>query len=177
MIITSPDTETKVYLPGKLREVQVGVFGKDDGVPLVNVGVRTANWEADTLGGYLAKGDFYSAAAMVPWAEKAEGLLFDKMDDPFAAALGAYLLLRLRTFDLMHSRARNLANFFSSLPDGSVIWAWQQIFQKGEEQEIREYLFRAASSNSLPVFTEGIKLLMMDCVCSGQKEWKCSETE
>jgi hypothetical protein len=80
------------------------------------------------------------------------------MDDPFAAALGAYLLLRLRRFDLMRAWARNLANGWPTLADGSVIWAWQQIHQRGSEPEIRDYLMRAANAG-LPVFTEGLKLL------------------
>ena len=39
-----------------------------------------------------------------------------------------------------------------------MIWAWQQIHQRGSEPEIRDYLMRAANAG-LPVFTEGLKLL------------------
>ncbi len=158
LIVTTPDGQVGVRLPGLLTDVRVSSAELEDGLRLIGVAVRTANREADTLGGYIARGDLHSAAAMAPWADRAEELLFGKMDDPFAASLGAYLLLRLRRFELMRSWAHNLADRFPKLADGSVIWAWQQIHQRGSEQGIRDYLSRAAGGG-LPVYTEGLKLL------------------
>jgi hypothetical protein len=160
LIITTPTHELSTRLPGLLAEASVSILKSNEGLRLVSVRARMENREANTLGGYLSRGDFQSAATMSTWfAERAEELLEGKMHDPFAATLGAYLLLRLRRFDLMHRWARNLANFFPKLADGNVIWAWQQIHQGGGQDEIREYLVRAASADALPVFTEGLKLL------------------
>jgi hypothetical protein len=156
--VTTHDGQLGVRLPGLLSAVRVSNSEMSDGLRVVAIRVRTTNREADALGSYISRGDLHSAAAMTPWADRAEQLLFSKMDDPFAAALGAYLLLRLRRFDLMRTWARNLANGWPTLADGSVIWAWQQIHQRGSEPEIRDYLMRAANAG-LPVFTEGLKLL------------------
>ena len=80
------------------------------------------------------------------------------MSDPFAATLGAYLLLRLRRFDLLHDWTRNLADRFPQIADGSVIRAWHLIHAKGNAAEIQSLLNRAFDS-PLPVFTEGLRLL------------------
>jgi hypothetical protein len=156
--IKTPDQQLIVRLPGTLKSITVNSVPLDKGEQIVRVRVRTANQKADTLGSYVARGDINSAAAMTSWADKAEEMLYGKMDDPFAATLGAYLLLRLRKFDLMRGWAKNLADRFKTLTDGKVIWAWQQIYQKGSEGEIRDYLGQAAFG-PLPVFTQGLKLL------------------
>jgi hypothetical protein len=156
--ILTPTNQLSVHLPGILTEARVNVFNMKDNTLLITIQARLGHAIANTLGGYMARGDFDSAAAMSSWADTAEQLLFGKMDDPFAATIGAYLLLRIRQFDLMRTWARNLADRFPSIPDGSVIWAWQLIHQRGSENEIRDYLARVASG-TLPVFTEGIKLL------------------
>ena len=85
--------------------------------------------------------------------------LFEKMDDPYAAAVGAYLLLRLKKFSEMRDWARNLASRFDFLADGCVIWAWQLIHQQQwNSQEIRKYLLMAVE-RGLPVYSEGLRLL------------------
>jgi len=127
----------------------------------VNFSVRVATLAstADTIAGYLQRGDLYSAETMTPWIHEAKGLLFDKMEDPYAAAVGAYLLLRLKQFERMHDWAQNLANRVPFLPDGCIIWAWQLIHQQPSNAgEIRKYLLMAAS-RGLPVYSEGLRLL------------------
>jgi hypothetical protein len=132
------------------------------------IGVRLASKEpaADTILNYLQQGDLYAAGAMVDWAREAEQMLAGKVSDPYSAAVGAYLLLKLKRFEQMHTWVRNLANWFDFLPDGCVIWAWQQIHQNpSNESEIRDYLLRAASRGQLgyaglPVYSQGLRLLM-----------------
>ena len=55
---------------------------------------------------FLTKGDLYSATGLETWANSAQQLLQMKMIDPYAAAAGAYLLLKMRQFDLMHNWRR-----------------------------------------------------------------------
>lgn len=109
---------------------------------------------------YLRRGDFTAAAAMDEWSDKSEELLFGKMEDPYAAAVGGYLLLKLQRYDLMRTWAKNLADRFAGLPDGCVIWATQLAQQKPENLvEIRSY-YALAVQRGLPVYTEGLRLLM-----------------
>lgn len=125
----------------------------------VSVRVRTSNPVADTIMAYLSRGHILAAGTMTRWASEAERLLLQKMQDPYAAAVGAYLLLRLENFDLMHDWPRNLADWFDFLPDGCVIRAWQLMAtDSSREAEIRDYLL-AAATRGIPVFTEGLRLL------------------
>jgi hypothetical protein len=148
----------RVRIPGFFQDLIVRIDGFERGRLTVVVRVRTVNSVADTISGYMTRGDLYSAAAMTDWTDKAEDLLEDKTSDPFGAAVGAYLLLRLQRFDLLRTWARNLAEWFPHLADGNVAWAWQQILTHGDEAEIRRY-FNLALAAGLPVFTEGLRLL------------------
>jgi len=134
---------------------------------LIAVRLATSQPIADTILSYLERGDLYAAEAMVRWVEEAHDLLGGKMQDPYAAAVGAYLLLRLRRFDLLRKWARNLANWIEFLPDGCVIWAWQQIYENpSNENVIRNYLLKAASrgesdaTRGLPIYSQGLRLLL-----------------
>lgn len=148
----------RVRLPGSAREVIVRSDALEDGKRIASVRVRTSSVTADALVSYLLRGDLYSAASMVDWAEKAEDLLEDKMADPFAAAVGAFLLLRTRQVDRLHDWTRNLMESFPGLPDAVLIRAWHLILRRGDENEIRQ-LFSRALQGKLPVYTEGLRLL------------------
>lgn len=80
------------------------------------------------------------------------------MRDPFAAAVGAYLLLRLKRFDSMRTWAKNLADWFPDMSDGCVIWALQALQEHGDVDQAREYLLEAAARGG-PVYMEGTRLL------------------
>ncbi|HKH44902.1 MAG TPA: hypothetical protein VKM72_09605 [Thermoanaerobaculia bacterium] len=153
-----PGRRVLVHLPGTLEEVVVRADEVEGHRRVVTVRATTTNDLADAIGSYMQRGDLHAAAAMTDWAEHAEDLLEAKMGDPFAATIGAYLLLRLRRFDLMHDWTRNLADRFSDIVDGAVIRAWHLIHAKGDATEIQALLQRAFDS-ALPVFTEGLRLL------------------
>lgn len=148
-----------VRLPGSLAALTVRLDDRSEG-RVLRVEAATRHDAADTLGAYVARGDLRAAASMTSWVEQAERMLHAKGADPSAATVGAYLLLRLRRFDLMRDWARNLADRWPDLADGSVIWAWQLIQQRGDPAEIERYLLKAATGPALPVFTEGLKLLL-----------------
>jgi hypothetical protein len=134
---------------------------------MISVRLATREPIADTILSYLERGDVYAAEGMVRWIEEAHDMLEGKMRDPYAAAVGGYLLLKLRRFDLLRNWVRNLANWFPFLPDGCVLWAWQQIHQNpSNENEIRSYLLQAASrgesdiTRGLPIYSQGLRLLL-----------------
>jgi len=147
-----------VSLPGKLDAAYVRVDEVGEGGRLVSVRIATTSNEADTVGAYLARGDYYAAETMASWADEAAEMLMDKMQNPYAATVGAYLLLRLERFDLMRNWAHNLAKWFPFLSDGCVIWAWQNIRQRNNPEAARQYLLEAVT-RGLPVHTEGLRLL------------------
>lgn len=125
-----------------------------------SVRVESTEPAADTILNYLCRGDLDAAKAMTEWADKSEELLADKMMDPYAASVGAYLLLKIQRFDMLHSWTRNLADRFTFLPDGCVLWAAQLIQQDPtNEAEIKKYLLLAAE-RGLPVYTPGLRILM-----------------
>ncbi len=158
LIAWDTEWELSVRLPKRLRSVFVYMEFNKRSAPSLIVEVATESPQADALSSYLNRGDYYSAEGMTSWAHKAETMFQQKQLDPSAAAVGAYLLLRLRRFDLMRDWARNLADWWPELADGAIIWAWQQIHQRGDEQEIKSYLLRAADAE-LPVFSQGLKML------------------
>ncbi|MEO1076097.1 MAG: KTSC domain-containing protein [Bacteroidota bacterium] len=155
---TDPPTTLRVRLPGSLTHLAVSLHGTDAKATL-RLRAATRHDVADTLGAYLVRGDLHAAETMTGWVERAEQMLFDKRRDPSAATMGAYLLLRLRRFDLMRTWTRNLADGWPDLADGSVLWAWQLIHSQQTPDEAERYLLQAAHCDDLPVFTEGLRLL------------------
>lgn len=92
--------------------------------------------------------------------DDAEKLLLKKVEDPIAAAVGGYFLLKTRELDKMHDWAKNLANWFEWMPDGAIIYAWQMIHLQKKEDKflIANYLIEA-TDRGIPFFTEGLRLL------------------
>ena len=52
-----------------------------------------------------------------------------RLDSPLAAAVAALVLLRANRLDALRPWVRNLANEYASWPDGSALWATQQMRQ------------------------------------------------
>jgi hypothetical protein len=159
-ILAQSGTRLELRVPGNASRIWARADTlRDQSAVSFSVRIATIASSADTIASYLQRGDLYSAEAMAQWIGEAAELLFDKMEDPYAAAVGAYLLLRLKKFDEMHDWARNLASRFDFLPDGCVIWAWQLIHQQpSNADEIRKYLLMAVD-RGLPVYSEGLRLL------------------
>ncbi len=154
---TTVGSSVVVRLPGNVDDALLTVNQLKSGKH-VSLRVSTSSELADVVGGYLSRGDYYSAEAMTEWAESAERMLMAKMADPWAATVGAYLLFRLGRFDLMHDWARNLANGFTEIPDGCILWAMQSIQERKDGAAATEYLLKAVQ-RGLPVYTHGLKLL------------------
>lgn len=150
----------EVQVPGNARRVWARAdMLRQQSTISFSIRIQTTSDAADTIAGYLQRGDLYSAEATAEWVDEALGLLQDRVEDPYAAAVGAYLLLRLRRFSQMRSWVRNLADWFPDLPDGCVLWASQLMQQPSSNPaEIQAYLLRAVQ-RGLPVYTEGLRLL------------------
>jgi hypothetical protein len=159
-ILEQSGTRLELRVPGNASRIWARADAlRDQSAVRFSVRIATIASSADTIASYLQRGDLYSAEAMAQWVGEAAGLLFDKMEDPYAAAVGAYLLLRLKRFNEMHDWARNLASRFDFLPDACVIWAWQLVHQQpSNTDEIRKY-FLMAVDRGLPVYSEGLRLL------------------
>jgi hypothetical protein len=151
----------QLCLPSNLQTIEL-ISSKFQGVGVhYKVRLKSTSAPADSIVGYLQRGDMYSAEAMTGWIDKARDLVAGKRKDPYGAAVGAYLLLRLKRFDQLHDWPRNLANWFPYLADGCVIWAWQSLWaSNGETSREFETYIRRALDRGVPVFTEGLRLLL-----------------
>lgn len=124
--------------------------------------VASLDYAAETLAHYLRSGslkaaDFISQDVVA----QAEEQLQNKLQNPMGAAIGGYYLLQTREFEKLHNWPNNFANWIDWLPDGAVIHAWQLLYQAGEQgrPQARERLLQA-SQRGLPVFPEGLRLLI-----------------
>ena len=94
-------------------------------------------------------------------AEMAELLLYRKMTDPNAAALGGYFLLRTGELDRLHSWPANLANWMQWMSDGPIIRGWQLMLgAPPRKSETPRGRFLEAVERGLPVYAEGLRLLI-----------------
>jgi hypothetical protein len=153
-----------VALPAAERlEVTVRPSGNED-EPELTVTVATDNNLIEALLGYLTIGALGHASLV---NRQAERLLFAKVADPAAAAVGGYYLLRVSDLARLHEWPGNLANWMEWMPDGAVIRAWQLIREQQEAQEpsnaalgtARDWLLEAVERGT-PVYTEGLRLLV-----------------
>jgi hypothetical protein len=132
----------------------------------LDVVVSSGNWRVQTLLSLLRRGDTAGARDWDREARIAEKMLFSKMADPTAAAVGGYFLLRIRDFARLRNWANNLANWIGWMADGPIIHAWQLFAQADGDPERREALtaqararLLEASARGFPLYTEGLRLL------------------
>lgn len=145
-------------------EFFIASFIDKDSYPF-QIRIITENQTAETILSLINQGFIKEAESLLS-AEQAEGLLYDKVLDTSAAAIGGYYLLKIRDFERMHDWAYNLATRFPWLPDGSIIFAWQLLKEQRLNIEIdpsnintiRQYLLEAFD-RGLPMYTEGMRLL------------------
>lgn len=114
--------------------------------------VHLENPEANLLLGYQQNREMQEEAVT------AERLLQGKLDDPIAAAAGAYSLLRFGELDRLHDWSQNLMNWNAWLPDGAAIRG-EHLARLGRHQEALE-AFLAVPARGLPMFRDGISFLV-----------------
>ncbi|WP_298540235.1 hypothetical protein [uncultured Aquimarina sp.] len=133
----------------------------------LEVTVTSDNWFAETILTLLNQDsrskaqDLYDSSGLK--SSSAEELLYGKISNPTAAAIGGYYLLKTGEIDRLHNWAENLANWMPWMSDGSIIWAWQLI-KEGRNSgnmniiEIKSR-FLEATKRGIPLYTEGLRLL------------------
>lgn len=146
----------------------------------VTVKVISEDWKAELLLHYTSLGAFEAIQTISSniehqlnqvfveasnHAEFAERLLEDKLKNPAGAAMAGYHLLRMGAYERLHNWPNNFANWFSWLPDSSVIHSWQilrQLQQPGFNHELALACRRLvyAVSSGIPVYSEGLRLLI-----------------
>jgi len=143
------------------RNVRFNLFDDppevDDGDP-INVVVDSGNSRAESILGYLRRGDFASAR-QVGASFDAEKLLLEKVQDPASAAIGGYFLLQASEFGRLHDWTKNLSDWFDYFPDGPVIRGWHVLRSSSPDFQTARKLFLEAMHRGLPVYTIGLRLL------------------
>jgi len=147
-----------VTLPPRSR-VDVVLSPSSEGDLIAEVTTRSV--AAESLLGYLRTGAVEGADVV------AESLLQQKLEDPIAAAIGGYYLLRTARLERLFDWGENLSAWFPWLADGAVINAWQHI-QAGRklrgDPELHFFVARRelleSTKRGFPVYTEGLKLLL-----------------
>lgn len=111
--------------------------------------------------GYLSSGDLPAAGRVT---DTAIHYLFEKVENPVAAAGGAYVLVRLPREPKKPEWApwlQNLRNWFPWLPDGAILDGWAHLQGIGRKADVKQALtaFLQAVDRGLPFYSSGVKLL------------------
>jgi len=131
-----------------------------------SVSVTVADPDFAPVLGYLASG--HSELAARSLKDVSLGLLFGKVDNPFAAAAGGYVLVQSWTSGQEDEHARNwrqwiqnLANWFPFLPDGAILEG--RVLLSLDSPAAREqaaHRFLQAFSRGVPYFSAGLRMLL-----------------
>jgi hypothetical protein len=115
--------------------------------------VHLGNKNADMLLRYSNKG-YFQQAELLGREVDAEKLLKEKMQNPIAAAVGAYALLRFNQLERLHDWTENLRQRFEWLPDASAIRG-EHLALSGRHKEALP-AFLEIESRGLPIFSDGL---------------------
>jgi hypothetical protein len=113
---------------------------------------------ANLLLHYRARGYATQAAQSLASPQFAEALFEGKLDDPVAAAVGAYALLRFAELERLHDWTENLYDWFPLFPDGAAILG-EHLARKGDHERAVE-AFLALAERGLPLFTDGFSFAL-----------------
>jgi hypothetical protein len=131
-----------------------------------SVSVTVADPEFAPVLGYLASG--HSELAARSLKDVSLGLLFGKVENPFAAAAGGYVLVQSWISGQEDEHAwnwrqwiQNLANWFPFLPDGAILEG--RVLLSLDSPVAREQAalrFLQAFSRGVPYFSAGLRMLV-----------------
>lgn len=145
------------------------------------------DWLMGPMLGYLESGRIGIVDALQEqFLDNAESLLFQKRQNPFGAAAGALVLLKLQAYERLHDWPYNLATWFPWLADGAVVAGWCGLLGMPPNQRARLYfdgaspraLFLAAASSGVPLFTESLHLLvegLKRCLAAAREKGETDE--
>lgn len=151
----------RVVMSGREADIEV-VLQKPADPTGFSTSAVARDEELGTLLGYLSSGALSTARQM---AETAKGMLFDKFDNPFVAAAGAYALVgtALQATDRdWHDWVRNLMMKFPHIPDGAIQWGQLKIRMRRSSEDIEEAknAFKTAYKRGLPFYSMGMRWLL-----------------
>jgi hypothetical protein len=112
--------------------------------------------------GYLSSGDLPAAGRV---AETAVDFLYQKGENPLAAAGGAYALVRMpidpKQPPVWVPWLQNLRNRFPWLPDGAILDGWAHLDGIGRPPNVTEAAsaFVAAAERGVPFYSTGVRML------------------
>jgi hypothetical protein len=112
--------------------------------------------------GYLSSGSIPTARQ---FAETAQKMLFEKMENKFAAAAGAYALVGTALHaseQNWHKWVMNLMNWFETMPDGAIQWGQLKLRMRRNSRDIEEArnAFKLAFNRGLPFYSLGMRWLV-----------------
>jgi hypothetical protein len=117
--------------------------------------VRLQNSQANLLLANIKSGSLDQAnIASLSSKVSAEALLQNKLQDPFAACVGAYALLMFGDLERLRDWTKNLQDWFPWLPDGLCIRG-EHLARMGRHTEALES-FSQLPARGIPVFSFGI---------------------
>jgi hypothetical protein len=125
--------------------------------------------------GYLTVGSLPHARLLI---NRARDMLYGKVNNPYAATVGAYLLLgadKPGTNDNWPRWIENLRNWFEWLPDGAVLFAWLKLHSGDSEAAIEE--LKQAFYRGIPLYSMGIKRLLEGLSLVSAEDNECREME
>jgi len=163
LVVSMAGAEYVVTLPAPWGNAQIEVLVNERQSPTgstVSVAVRDSR--VGPALGYMARGAFNSAAALV---KDAEELLYAKMDNPLAAVAGAYVLVGSELTERRHrwdAWLDHLRSEFPWLSDGSLLWGMRHLRRAHTETELRAArdALVEAFDRGIPVFTLGLSRLI-----------------
>lgn len=112
--------------------------------------------------GYLSSGSVPTARR---FAETAEMMLFEKLENPYAAAAGAYALVGTAlqaSPQNWHQWVKNLMNWFETIPDGAIQWGQLNLRMRRNANDMKEarQAFKLAFKRGLPFYSLGMRWLV-----------------
>ena len=130
--------------------------------PGYRVSIAVRDPRLSSLIGYIGAGNLPTAAVII---DTAKDMLFEKMENPLAAAAGAYVLLSPEwsgPSQEWHRWVKNLMNWFELLPDGAIQYAWVKLNNWRCEEDISEArdCLLEGYRRGLPFFSKGVSLLL-----------------
>ncbi len=126
---------------------------------LYSIDVHLEHLEADALLGYLQRGFLEQATVLITSPSlNFKQLLDGESNDPIAATILAYALLRLGDFEQLDEWAEKLKTKFEWLPDALAIWGEYLARMGNHEQALT--LFLDLPSRGLPIFSDGLSYVI-----------------
>jgi hypothetical protein len=137
------------------------VDASEEKAKLLRPMVRGGDPQADALLSYLGQGAFELARRSGNrLVEQLEMMLNSKESNPSGAVVAGYYMLKATGVFLQYQTwLQNLANWFTRIPDGAVIYGWCHLYLPSPSHAgAREYYLQAVR-RGIPMYSVGLRML------------------